>query len=88
MRMGSVLGYVCDADRGKAFQIAKEGDRRFISQNNYLGSAKLVNLIAKGFGNFSEISASSGLFWRFWAGCVIAHKAKEKPPETCLFPVV
>jgi hypothetical protein len=40
------------------------------------------------FRNFSVNSASCSLFWRVFAGCSSMRRKKEKPPETCLFPVV
>ena len=40
------------------------------------------------FRNFSVNSASKCLFWRVFAGCSGMNRRKEKPPETCLFPVV
>ena len=51
--------------------------------HDVVSSAKLTDLKPKGFGKFSVNPASSGLFWRFGAGCAIAHKAKEKPLESC-----
>ena len=48
-----------------------------------VSSPELIDLKSKGFGKFSVNPASSGLFWRFGAGCAIAHKAKEKPLESC-----
>ena len=51
-------------------------------------SPELIDLKSKGFGKFSVNPASSGLFWRFGAGCAIAHKTKEKPSETNWFPTV
>ena len=53
-----------------------------------VSSPELTTLKAKAFRNFSVISASWGLFLRFWAGCAIAHKAKEKPLEYCVIPTV
>lgn len=53
-----------------------------------VSSAELTALKSKAFRNFSVISASWGLFLRFWAGCAIAHKAKEKPLEYCVIPTV
>ena len=53
-----------------------------------VSSAELTDLKPKGFGKFSVNPASSGLFWRFGAGCAIAHKAKEKPLELCAIPTV
>ena len=53
-----------------------------------VSSAKLTDLKPKGFGKFSVNPASWSLFLRFWAGCAIAHKAKEKPLEYCVIPTV
>ena len=46
----------------------KRGDETIISQYYYLNSAKPTTLKPKGFGNFSEISASSSLFLPLGAG--------------------
>ena len=48
-----------------------------------VSSPELTTLKSKTFRNFSVISASWSLFLRFLAGCAIAHKAKEKPLESC-----
>ena len=54
----------------------------------FMSSAELTALKPKPFRNFSVISASSSLFLRVFAGCSGMNRRKEKPPETCLFPVV
>ena len=53
-----------------------------------VSSPELTALKPKAFRNFSVISASWSLFLRFWVGCAIAHKAKEKPLEYCVIPTV
>ena len=53
-----------------------------------VSSAELAALKSKPFRNFSVISASSSLFLRGLAGYSGINRRKEKPPETCLFPVV
>ena len=53
-----------------------------------LSSVEHTALKSKTFRNFSVISASWSLFLRFWVGCAIAHKAKEKPLEYCVIPTV
>ena len=54
----------------------------------FVSSADLTDLKPKGFGKFSVNPASWSLFLRFGADCAIAHKAKEKPLEHCVFPTV
>ena len=53
-----------------------------------VSSAKLADLKPKEFGRFSEIHTFWSLFFRVEAGCAIAHKAKEKPLESCWIPTV
>ena len=53
-----------------------------------VSSADLTALKSKSFRNFSVISASCSLFLRVFVGCSGMNRRKEKPPETCLFPVV
>jgi hypothetical protein len=59
----------------------------FLSQHA-VRSDKLTDLKSKAFGKFSVNPASGSLFLHVGACCVIIRKAKEKPPETSVFPVV
>ena len=43
---------------------------------------------AEALRNFYANFSSKCLFWRVFAGCSGMNRRKEKPPETCLFPVV
>jgi hypothetical protein len=43
---------------------------------------------AEALRNFYANSASCSLFLWGFAGCSGMNRRKEKPPETCLFPVV
>ena len=77
--------------RGKPFPLPIQ-KRRYCSDaflaHVVVSSTELTNLKPKGFGKFSVNPASWCLFFRVGAGCMIAHKAKEKPLEYCVIPTV